>query len=103
MVSHDEIKNDTLGMINRTKEILEVIYDEFRKHDLSSVGKVEEVEEKLLRDSECLLKSLQGENVEECSLACPQDSPGIFCRVEVRMAKSISRDYKIDASHIYPF
>ncbi len=65
MVSHDEIKNDTLGMINHTKEILETIYEEFRKHDLSSIGKVEEVEEKLFRDSECLLKSLLDENVEE--------------------------------------
>ncbi len=65
MVSHDEIKNDTLGMINHTKEMLEVVYEEFRKHDLSSVGKIKEVEEKLFRDSECLLKSLQDENVEE--------------------------------------
>ncbi len=65
MVSHDKIKNDTLGMINHTKEMVEVIYEELRKHDLSSVGKIEEVEEKLFRDSECLLKSLQDENVEE--------------------------------------
>ncbi len=65
MVSHDEIKNDTLGMINHTKEMLEMIYDGFRKHDLSSIGKVEEVEEKLFRDSECLLKSLLDEKVEE--------------------------------------
>ena len=43
MVSRDEIRNDTLGMINHAKEMLEVIYEELRKHDLSSVGKVEEV------------------------------------------------------------
>ena len=65
MVSHDVIKNDTLGMINHAKEMLEMIYDEFRKHNLSSIEKVEEVEEKLFRDSECLLKSLLDENVEE--------------------------------------
>ena len=65
MVSHDVIKNDTLGMINHTKEMLEVIYEEFRKHDLSSIGKVEEVEEELFKNSECLLKSIQDEKVEE--------------------------------------
>jgi Na+/phosphate symporter len=65
MVSHDEIKNETLGMINHTKEMLEMIYDGFRKHNLSSIGKVEEVEEKLFRDSECLLKSLLDEKVEK--------------------------------------
>ncbi len=62
MVSHDEIRNDTLGMINHTKEMLEMIYEGFRKHDLSSIGNVEEVEEKLHKDSECLLKSIHGES-----------------------------------------
>jgi Na+/phosphate symporter len=61
MVSHDEIRNDTLGMINHTKEMLEMIYDGFRKHNLSSIGNVEEVEEKLHKDSESLLKSIHGE------------------------------------------
>jgi Na+/phosphate symporter len=65
MVSHDEIKNDTLGMINHTKEMLEMIYDGFRKHNLSSIGKVEEVEEKLYKDSECLLKSILRESSNE--------------------------------------
>jgi Na+/phosphate symporter len=62
MVSHDEIRNDTLGMINHAKEMLEMIYDGFRKHDLSSIGNVEEVEEKLHKDSERLLKSILGES-----------------------------------------
>ncbi len=65
MVSHDEIKNDTLGMINYTKEMLEMIYDGFRKHNLSSIGKVEEVEEKLYKDAECLLKSIIRERSNE--------------------------------------
>ena len=65
MVSHDEIKNDTLGMINHTKEMLEMIYEGFRKHNLSSIGKVEEVEEKLYKDSECLLKSILRERSNE--------------------------------------
>ncbi|MBS1257689.1 MAG: hypothetical protein MAG551_00734 [Candidatus Scalindua arabica] len=65
MVSHDEIKNDTLGMINHTKEMLEMIYEGFRKHNLSSIGKVEEVEEKLYKDSECLLKSILREKSNE--------------------------------------
>ena len=59
MVSHDEIKNDTLGMINHTKEMLEMIYDGFRKHNLSYMEKVEEAEEKLYKDSESLLKSIR--------------------------------------------
>jgi Na+/phosphate symporter len=62
MVSHNEIRNDTLGMINHTKEMLEMIYEGFRKHNLSSIGNVEEVEEKLHKDSECLLKSIHGES-----------------------------------------
>ena len=62
MVSHDEIGHDTLGMINHTKEMLEMIYDGFRKHNLSSIGNVEEVQEKLHKDSECLLKSIHGES-----------------------------------------
>ena len=65
MVSHDEIRHDTLGMINHTKEMLEMIYDGFRKHNLSSIGNVEEVEEKLHKDSECLLKSIHGESPNE--------------------------------------
>ncbi len=65
MVSHDEIKNDTLGMINHTKEMLEMVYDGFSKHNLSSIGKVEEVEEKLYKDSECLLKSILRERSNE--------------------------------------
>ncbi len=65
MVSHDEIRHDTLGMINHTKEMLEMIYDGFRKHNLSSIGNVEEVEEKLHKDSECLLKSIHGESSNE--------------------------------------
>ncbi len=65
MVSHDEIKNDTLGMINHTKEMLEMLYEGFRKHNLSSIGKVEEVEEKLYKDSECLLKSILRERSNE--------------------------------------
>ncbi len=62
MVSHDEIRHDTLGMINHTKEMLEMIYEGFRKHNLSAIGNVEEVEEKLHKDSECLLKSILGES-----------------------------------------
>jgi Na+/phosphate symporter len=58
LVSHDEIKNDSLGMINHIKEMLEMIYEGFMKHNLSSIGKVEEFEEKLYKDSECLLKSI---------------------------------------------
>ena len=65
MVSHDEISHDTLGMINHTKEMREMIYDGFRKHNLSSIGNVEEVEEKLYKDSECLLKSIHGESSNE--------------------------------------
>ena len=52
MVSHDEIKNNTLGVLNHTKEMFEMICEGFRKHDLSSIGKVEEIEEKLYKDSE---------------------------------------------------
>ncbi len=65
MVSHDEIRHDTLGMINHTKEMLDMIYEGFRKHNLSSIGNVEEVEEKLHKDSECLLKSILGESSNE--------------------------------------
>lgn len=65
MVSHDEIKNDTLGMINHTKEMLEMIYDGFRKHNLSYMEKVEEFEEKLYKDSECLHKSILRERSNE--------------------------------------
>jgi len=65
VVSPDKIKNDTLGMINHTKEMLEMIYEGFRKHNLSSIGKVEEVEEKLYKDSECLLKSILRERSNE--------------------------------------
>ena len=65
MVSHDEIKNDTIGMINHTKEMLEMIYEGFRKHKLSSIGKAEEVEEKLHKDSECLHKSILREESNE--------------------------------------
>ncbi len=65
MVSYDEIKNDTIGMINHTKEMLEMIYEGFRKHKLSSIGKVEEIEGKLYKDSEGLLKSILREESNE--------------------------------------
>ncbi len=65
MVSHDEIRHDTLGMINHTKEMLEMIYEGFRKHKLSSIGKAEKVEEKLHKDSECLLKYILREESNE--------------------------------------
>ncbi len=65
MVSHDEIRHDTLGMINHTKEMLEMIYEGFRKHSLESLGKVEENETKLHNNSECLLKSIHEKKPEE--------------------------------------
>jgi Na+/phosphate symporter len=65
MVSHDEIKNDSLRMIIHTKEMLEMIYEGFRKHNLSSIGKVEESEEKLYKESECLLKLILEEKSNE--------------------------------------
>jgi len=65
MVSHDEIMNDTLGMINHTKEMLDMIYEGFRKNSLESIGKVEEIEEKLRKDSTDLTKSLLEEKPEE--------------------------------------
>jgi Na+/phosphate symporter len=65
MVSHDEIKNDSLRMIIHTKEMLEMIYEGFRKHNLSSIGKVEESEEKLYKESECLLKLIIEEKSNE--------------------------------------
>lgn len=65
MVSHDEIKNNTLVVLNHTEEMFEMIYEGFRKHDLSSIGKVEEIEEKLYKDSEGLLKSILRERSNE--------------------------------------
>ncbi|MCR4291190.1 MAG: hypothetical protein NUV86_13125 [Candidatus Scalindua sp.] len=65
MTSLSEINNDLVAMLNNTKEMLEMLYEGFNKHNLDSLGKVEELEENLYKDSEKLLKSLLDEKVEE--------------------------------------
>ena len=65
MTSRSEINNDVLGMLNSTKEMLEMLYEGFKTHNLDSPGKGEEIEKKLYKDSERLLKSLLDEKAEE--------------------------------------
>ncbi len=65
MTDRSEINNDLLGMLNHTKEMLETLYEGFKKPNLDSLGKVEELEKNLYKDSEKLLKSLLDEKAEE--------------------------------------
>ncbi|MFQ5714398.1 MAG: hypothetical protein ACE5GU_10235 [Candidatus Scalinduaceae bacterium] len=65
MVSHDEIKNDTLEMINHTKEMLEMICKGFRTHNLESLKDIEGIGMKLHKESIDLTKSLLEEKSEE--------------------------------------
>ncbi len=60
-----KIRKDLLGLHNHAKEMLDMIYDGFRKNSLESIGKVEEIEEKLRKDSNDLIKSLLEEKSEE--------------------------------------
>jgi Na+/phosphate symporter len=59
------MNNDLLEMLNHTKEMLEMLYKGFKKHNLDSLGKVEKLEKNLYKDSEKLLKSLLDEKAEE--------------------------------------
>ncbi len=61
MTSQSAVNNDLLGMLNHTKEILEMLDKGFNKHNLEYLGKVEGLEENLYKDSEKLLKSLLDE------------------------------------------
>ncbi|KHE92405.1 MAG: hypothetical protein K8F52_02810 [Candidatus Scalindua rubra] len=65
MTSKSEINNGLLVMLNHTKEMLEMLYEGFKKHNLDSLGTVEELEKGLYKDSEKLLKSLIDEKDEE--------------------------------------
>ncbi len=58
MTSQSAVNNDLLGMLNHTKETLEMLDKGFNKHNLEYLGKVESLEENLYKDSEKLLKSL---------------------------------------------
>ena len=39
MASRSEINNDLLGMLNHAKEMLEMLCEGFKKHNLDSLGK----------------------------------------------------------------
>jgi Na+/phosphate symporter len=65
MTSRSEINNDLLGMLNHTKEMLEALYEGFKKHNLVSLGKVDELEKNLYKDSERLLKFLLDKKTED--------------------------------------
>ena len=65
MTSRSEINNDLSRMLNHTKEMLEMLHEGFKQHNLDSLGKVEELEKNLYKDSERLLKSLLDEKAEE--------------------------------------
>ncbi len=65
MTSKDEINNDLLGMLNHTKEMLEMLCEGFKKNNLDSLGKVEALEKNLYKDSESLFKSLLDEKTDE--------------------------------------
>ncbi len=61
MISQSAVNNDLLGMLNHTKEMLEMLDKGFKKHNLEYLGKVEVLEANLYKDSEKLLKSLLDE------------------------------------------
>ncbi|MDR4497803.1 MAG: hypothetical protein MRK02_07785 [Candidatus Scalindua sp.] len=61
MISQSEVNNDLLGMINHTKEMLEMLDKGFKKHNPDFLAKVEGLEANLYKDSEKLLKSLLDE------------------------------------------
>ncbi len=65
MIDQTKINSDLLGMLNHAKEMLDIIYDGFKKNSLKSLGKVEEVKEKLFKDSDILLKLLLEGKFEE--------------------------------------
>ena len=65
MASRSEINNNLSMMLNHTKEMLEKLYEGFKKNNLDSLGKVEELEKNLYKDSERLFKSLLDEKAEE--------------------------------------
>ncbi len=61
MISQSAVNNDILGMLNHTKEMLEMLDKGFKKHNLGFLEKVEGLEANLYKDSEKLLKSLLDE------------------------------------------
>jgi len=58
MISQSEVNNDLLGMVNHTKEMLEMLDKAFKKHNPEFLEKVEGLEANLYKDSEKLLNSL---------------------------------------------
>jgi phosphate:Na+ symporter len=61
MISQSAVNNDLLGMLNHTKEMLELLDKGFKKHNLEYLEKVDGLETNLYKDSETLLKSLLDE------------------------------------------
>lgn len=53
-----KIIKDILGILNHTKEILNMTYKGFKKHNLEYLEKVREIEIKLYKDSNYLIKFL---------------------------------------------
>lgn len=65
MVYHTKIEKDLLGILNHAKEMLEMLYKGFRKNNLESLEKVEEIGEMLYKDSNDLIESLLEEKSKE--------------------------------------
>ncbi len=65
MAYHTEIEKELIGILNYAKEMLDMIYQGFKKHNLKYLEKVEEIEEKLYKDSNDLIESLLEEKSEE--------------------------------------
>ena len=65
MANHTEIEKELIGILNYAKEMLDMIYKGFKKHNLKYLEKIEEIEEKLYKDSNDLIESLLEEKSEE--------------------------------------
>ena len=61
MISQSEVNNALLGMINHTKEMLEMLDKGFKKHNPEFLEKVKDLETTLYKDSENLFSSLLDE------------------------------------------
>ncbi len=60
-----KIRKDILGILNHTKEILNMTYKGFKKHNPEYLEKVKEIEIKLYKDSNYLIKFLLEARSEE--------------------------------------
>ena len=73
-------RKDILGILNHTKEILNMTYKGFKKHNLEYLEKVKKIEIKLYKDSNYLIKFLlEAKSEEDTKQFLP--IPGHFDRI----------------------